>query len=64
MIVEPLSAGTLKASDSGRMMADGLYLRAESRLVFQVAFPGLNAIAIRSCGNGVEYALTRGCQLA
>jgi len=60
VIVEPLSAGSLKASDSGGMMADGLYLRAESCLVFQVAFPGLNAVAMRSCGNGVEHALTRG----
>jgi hypothetical protein len=60
VIVEPLSAGTLKGSDSGGMMADGLYLRAESSLVFQVAFSGLNAVAMRSCGNSVEYALTRG----
>jgi hypothetical protein len=42
------------------MMADDLDLRAESSLVFQVGFPERNAAAMmRSCGNGVEYALTQ-----
>lgn len=60
-IVEPLSAGTLEGSESGGMMAEGLDVRAESSLVFQVEFPELNAAAMmRSCGNGVRLCLDSG----
>jgi hypothetical protein len=60
VIVEPLSAGTLKCSDSGGMMADDLDLSIEQQfgLVFQVGcFPELNA-EDTICGNGVRHALT------
>jgi len=42
-------------------MADGTDLRAESSLVLQVGFAARTAGAVmRSCGNGVPYALILG----
>lgn len=59
-IVGPLSARTLKCSDSGEMMDDGLDLRAGSSLVFQGMFQITTLRQwMRSCGSVVEYDLTQ-----